>query len=255
MYQILYFSPTGNTKVLAERLQDRLHVDEVFPIEHNFDLTFSEKNIILMYPIHGFNPPRTIIRYVKQLPPGTNNIFLVAVGCAKSYVNDAVHSKVKKILKKKNYNVLRDDVFAMPLTMIMDFKEDLKREQIKTAFTDMDQLAEDIINQLPAIDKFVCFKSKLFNTIGKVESPAARLFGLELHANKKCTKCGLCVSECPEKNITMKKKPSFGFKCSMCMRCIYQCPERAISPWLSTFMTIKNGYDIKAFIKKEDSLL
>lgn len=88
--------------------------------------------------------------------------------------------------------------------------------------------------------------------MGKGESPAARLFGLELHANKSCTSCGTCWSNCPENNIKEKDNglPGFGFSCSMCMRCIYSCPEKAISPRISKFIPIKNGYTLSKYINE-----
>ena len=90
-------------------------------------------------------------------------------------------------------------------------------------------------------------KAHVVNYVGKAESGAAKLFGLELHANKTCTQCGLCVKECPENNIRMddKGKLHFGFSCLMCMRCIYDCPEKAISPRFSKFMPISKGYSLK----------
>lgn len=254
MYKIFYFSPTGNTKVLAERLAKNLGVENINPLEHSFHIPFENDEIILMYPIHGFNPPRTIKRYIKQLVNGRNKIYLVAVGCNTTWANEAVHNQIAKRLSKKGYNVLREDILAMPLTLVMDFKKDMKTELIKEAYISIDTLSKQIEEEVSYRDRFVCAKAKILSTIGRLESPAARLFGLELHANKNCTKCGLCVKECPEKNIKMKKKPKFGFKCSMCLRCVYQCPEHAISPYISKFITIKGGYNINEFIEKEDSL-
>ena len=89
--------------------------------------------------------------------------------------------------------------------------------------------------------------------IGKIEPLASKFFGLELCANKKCTQCGLCVLECPAKNIQMKdtRKLKFGIKCMMCMRCIYNCPTKAIEPRISKFIPIKNGYSIKKYLSEE----
>lgn len=254
MQKIMYFSPTGNTAILAHRLSERMQSAKPIPIEHNFTESFAKSDIILMYPIHGFNPPRTIKRFIKKLPKGSNNIFLIAVGCNKSWANEAVHNSVSKVLHKKGYQIIREDILAMPLTLVMDFKREMKTEIITQAFEEIDLLASKILEQVSHNNRFICVKAKMLSTIGKLESPAARLFGLELHANKNCTNCGFCIKECPEQNIKMHKKPRFGFKCSMCLRCIYQCPEQAISPYLSKFIPIKGGYDIQAFIEKEDSL-
>jgi len=95
-------------------------------------------------------------------------------------------------------------------------------------------------------------KSRLLNFLGKAESFASRLFGLELHAGKKCNSCGTCWSNCPEKNIKRNSngKPRFGFRCLMCMRCIYHCPQKAISPRFSKFIPIKKGYSFSQYLEE-----
>ena len=89
-------------------------------------------------------------------------------------------------------------------------------------------------------------KSRIISFVGKVESPAARLFGLELHAKKTCISCAICWENCPMDNIKQSKKdkPKFGFNCSMCLRCVYDCPTHAITPYISKFILIKSGYKL-----------
>ena len=93
----------------------------------------------------------------------------------------------------------------------------------------------------------------MVNFIGRAEPVASRFFGIELHAKKSCTQCGLCVRECPEKNIRMTEegKIRFGFKCLMCMRCIYNCPVNAITPRISKFIPISKGYSVNNYIKNK----
>ena len=100
--------------------------------------------------------------------------------------------------------------------------------------------------------KRIQFKSYLLSKIGKIEPVAAGFFGAELYAKKSCNQCGQCVRECPEHNIRLKDngKIRFGFKCMMCMRCIYNCPQKSITPKISKFIPIKNGYSIDRYVSK-----
>lgn len=250
MYSLLFYSPTGNTKYLAKQLKDLLDIEDsnISALEFlKTDELNGNEHLILMYPIHGFNPPRTVKRFVKNLPPDLfKKVSLIAVGCNNLWLNDAVSLGLRKQLNKKGYEVILDEILSMPLTFVMDFPKDAKIKTIEKAEKSIIELSEQIKEKIQS-DRKVKLKSKTISTIGKLEDPAARLFGLELHAKKNCISCGICWDNCPEYNIKQSKKdkPKIGFKCSMCMRCIYDCPVQAITPYISKFITIKNGYSIE----------
>jgi len=216
---------------------DKISIEDITPNDH----------LILMYSIHGFNPPRTVKRFVKNLPGDLfQEVSLIAVGCNTSWVNDANSIGLKKYFKKQNYIVVVDEILAMPLTIVMNFPEETTKKMIEEANNSLHTICKNI-QEKTTTDKKTKITSKLIHLFGKLEDPAARLFGLELHAKKNCTSCGICWNNCPEFNITQNKKdkPSFGFSCSMCMRCIYDCPVQAITPRISKFLPIKNGYTLK----------
>ena len=255
MYTIIYFSPTGNAFHLAKLLAAELQSPEkdILPLEFTDPNQLSlNQHLILLYPVHGFNAPRTVKRFVNSLPPGLfEHVSLLAVGCNTSWVNGAVSSDLRKSLKKKDYTIVVDEILAMPLTFVMNFPDELNLKLIAESEKKIADLGRRIIGKEPTIQE-VKIKSKILNSLGKAESPAARLFGLELHANKNCTSCGTCWTNCPEKNIKQKSngRPGFGFNCSMCMRCIYNCPEEAISPRISKFIPIKKGYSLSKYTKE-----
>lgn len=252
MNTILYFSPTGNVRFVAEKLSACFEGEttELLPIEFTDPTAIKQSShLIVMYSVHGFNPPRTVKRFVRDIPEGLcESQSLIAVGCAESWVNEAASAGLRRILEQKGYSIIVDTVFAMPLTFIMSFPDDVARGLLASAEKKVSNIADEIINEKITAPG-TKFKSKALSFIGQAESPAARLFGLELHANKDCTSCGTCVKNCPEKNIRFnsKKKPIFSVSCLMCMRCIYNCPENAISPRFSKFIPVKGGYDISRY--------
>lgn len=252
MYSIIYFSPTGNALHLARKLAGFLDYDpaKLLPLEFiDLKLLKPEKHLVLIYPVHGFNAPRTVKRFVKELPAGLYDfISLIGVGSMTAWLNGAVSLELRKKLSGKSYSIVVDEILAMPLTFIMPFPDKLACKLIDESEKKIKELGQGIVEGRASLSK-VAGKSKLMNFLGKVEKPAARLFGLELHANKACTSCGTCWNNCPEKNISKKSSgnPKFGFDCIMCMRCIYNCPEKAISPRFSKFIPIKQGYDLKKF--------
>ncbi len=253
MYSIIYFSPTGNVKHLAYKIASQLEIakENISPLEFTqSEQLQSNEQLILLYPVHGFNAARTVKRFVKNLPSGLyKTVHLIGVGCTTIWLNDAVSSDLRKVLEVKKYAVVVDEILAMPLTFIMAFPDKVAHELIEESEQKIRDLSLFIKEQLVSY-KTIKLKSRVVNFLGKVESPAARLFGLELYANKACDSCSICWSNCPEKNITenSKGKPKFGFNCSMCMRCIYNCPQKAISPRISKFIPISKGYSLKKLL-------
>ena len=257
MYTIIYLSPTGNTLYLVKKLQEQLNIsnDKIFPLEFTDSKQLKkDEDLILMFSIHGFNPPRTVKRFIESLPSGLfNNIHIIAVGCSTSWINDAVSQRIRKSLIKKKYNVVTHEILAMPLTLVMKFPKDLGIKLIEESTEKIKEIAIRIKEDATS-NRHIKLKSKIISTIGKIEDPASRLFGLELHANKKCISCALCWNNCPENNIRPNKNnhPKFGLKCMMCMRCIDNCPAHAISPYISKFLLTKDGYSLEEYTNQHE---
>lgn len=252
MIEIIYFSPTGNSRFVAEKLREHLGegetaIDALEKLDPSEQKSADHK--VILFSIHGFNPPRIVNHFVKDLPGNLcEKISLIAVGCAESWVNDAATSGLRTILEKKGYTIAADQVIAMPLTFIMSFPQEAGEKLVYDADEKMRALAS-LILEGGRSEKEISRKSRILNRIGKLEDPASRLFGLELHANRNCTSCGLCGKRCPVGNIRFngKNKPRFGFNCMMCLRCVYSCPETAISPWTARFIPVKGGYDLSRY--------
>lgn len=254
MHTIVYFSPTGNVLYLAKMLANCLgiHEDKILPLEFTEpDQLAEDTHLILLYPVHAFNAPRTVKRFVKRLPPRLfDDVSLIGVGCTTSWVDRAASSDLRKLLNEKEYHITLDDILAMPLTFIAKFPEEIARKLIDESEKNIKDIAISLENGEKSMIE-VGFKPRLLKFIGKVEQFASRLFGLELHASKECNSCGICWDNCPENNIKRgsNDKPKFGFSCLMCMRCIYNCPQKAITPRFSKFIPIKNGYSLTQYLK------
>jgi len=255
MYTLVYFSPTGNVSYLAKTLANHLGPDNVdlLPLEFTepSQLT-SNTHLVLLYPIHGFNAPRTVKRFVKCLSPGLYDaVSLIGVGCTTHWMNEAASSDLRRLLSKSGYPVILDEILAMPLTFVMAFPDEVSRELIAESETKIKDISVALVEGETTIPR-VTGKSRLLNFLGKAEPLASRFFGLELHAGKSCNSCGICWTNCPEKNIQRNDegKPRFGFDCMMCMRCIYNCPQKAISPRFSKFLPIKHGYSLSQYLEE-----
>jgi ferredoxin len=255
---IVYFSPTGNVKHLAQHLAEVLKSRQTRCILHPLERTDpgtleQDVHLVLMCPVHAFNPPRTVLRFIKDLPPGgTRSVSILSVGSSESWMNAGASLSLKRILETKGYKVQQDALLAMPLTILSAIPEQQAKTMIRKAEEKIQQIAAGLhVDQETA--SHVSLKSRIVSVLGRVEGFAARLFGLELRASDACTACNLCIEGCPENNIRMDhaSKPAFGCRCLMCLRCVYICPEGAISPRFSKFIPLKGGYHIERYLWDE----
>lgn len=252
MYTIVFHSATGNTKHLANKLRDKLRENTkvVNILEVKPESLCADEQLIIMYPIHGFNASKEIIKYVSNIPQKKfSKINIIAVGCNNSWLNDANSIKLRNIIIEKGYKIGVDRVLAMPLTIGVKFKREIAVSIIEEAEKSICNIGEDLIKNVTD-NKVIPMKSKLIYNAGKAEKQAAKLFGLELYANNDCISCGMCANQCGAKNIYMGKnnKPKFKMNCSMCMKCIYDCPVNAIKPRFSKFVLLKEGYSLKDYL-------
>lgn len=251
MYTIAFFSATGNTEFLAHKLQDKINTDTLINISYIEPKTI-EKNehLIIMFPIYGFNAPKEVVEFAKNIPSSSfKKVSVIGVGCNESSLNNSASRKIISILQNKNFYILVNTTIAMPLSFFKSFGDDKNKEIIQNATKKIDFLGINIKNNIK-VQNNTPLNSKIISSIGSIEKHGAKLFGKELHVNNKCTSCGICWNNCPANNIYNKRnKPKFKLNCNMCMKCIYKCPQGAISPRFSKFLVLKQGYDINHYTK------
>lgn len=244
MYTTITFSPTGNSRYVANKINTALsNTDKVLELE-KIDNLPTGQHLILVSTIRAFDYPKVVLEFLRNKIE--NNHFkyvsFIGVGCNTEWINSASSLRASKILSSKNIQTIVDTVVAMPLNFITDFPQNIKDDMFTKFDDDINTIVNDIKNITPAY-KVVPFKAKAISKINIIEHNAAKLFGVELYANKDCIKCNKCVADCPTNNIYWKNdKLKFKLKCMLCMRCVYECPKNAISPRFSKFVLIKNGY-------------
>jgi flavodoxin len=102
---ILYFSQTGNTRKFAEAISDSLKIPAVF------DMTTTEPSVVNDYdvimigtPVHGFNPSKEAMSFVKSLPEGNGKRAILF--CTYRLWKGRTFGKLEKELKKNGYNTV-----------------------------------------------------------------------------------------------------------------------------------------------------
>jgi ferredoxin len=249
---ILYFSGTGNTAYIAEKLKldlenKNLGIDsEISPLEifsvdtiHNYDL------VCFGFPVYALDSPEIVKNFLKQLPMVENKgLFLY---CTMGLAAGNALRKTWKQFSNKGFNLLGYTKIKMPgtdgLAMMKRNARYVKRAQTKKfseekSFIQFQELIKQKILYLKDQNTLSDLKKKIplniFDVLfGWILRISYRLmmkwFKSLFRSDERCTRCELCVKVCPVSNITLTDAGvEFGNKCILCLRCIHQCPVEAI---------------------------
>ncbi|MDV4152237.1 EFR1 family ferrodoxin [Clostridium sp. AL.422] len=236
---ILYFSGTGNTKFIANKIAEEFYKNgceiDTYSIEEKIDL----KNVSYDYLILGFPKyfeyiPKFFIEYLEDNLSDTSKeiktmIFSTGRDRAKTYFNE-----LEKKLLTKNYRVIVTKNFQMPdnYTLSKGYKK-LTRKDYKEIFdSSLVEIKDAVVNFL--MDNYMKenvneIKASIYKTINKMKTKDLYKNSVKYSVNSDCDKCNLCVKICPTKNIdNIGGDIKFRDNCIMCCRCVNACPKNSI---------------------------
>ena len=231
---ILYFSGTGNSRYVAERLSALLD-DELFSVGDALKrralgrITVKER-LVVVTPTYAWRLPRIVMDWMDQSSfCGVRDTYFVMT-CGDS-IHNAQHYN-RKISKKKGFEYKGTVKLIMPENYIAMFNSPtLERAEkiVDTADGYIEKIARVIREKGEFRDKKVTFADRIMS------GPVNFLFYLfkvktsPFRVTEKCAGCARCASVCPLGNITMKDaRPVWGSRCTHCMACISYCPMEAI---------------------------
>ena len=102
---VLFFSQTGNTRKFAEIISESLKIQVAHDITNTEPSVVADYDVIILgTPVHGFNPSRESLSFVESLPEGNSKNAILF--CTYRLWKGNTFGKLKKALKKKNYNTV-----------------------------------------------------------------------------------------------------------------------------------------------------
>ncbi len=247
---IYVFSGTGNTYRCAAALQEKLagygEDAQIHRIEEENGAPL-EKDLVLCYPVHGFNAPRIMIRFCKGLRNGTGNIWFLKTSGEPLRLNDSSSAQLARILKRKGYTVKGEFHYVMPYNMIFRHSDEMAALMWRTAQERIPDAARQIAEgkgrpaKPGAAAKTMAGLCRIEHGFFPVNG---RLFRVD---SKHCIKCMKCVKDCPVSNIRYEDgRFRFGGNCTECTRCSFGCPAGAIHIGILDFMRVNGPYDFEA---------
>ena len=251
MRAIFYvFSGTGNTRRVCDGLLARwqslgnegelvmIRKESEYPDPSGYDI------VIVGYPVHAFNAPASVLKFLKKLPKGDKKpAYLVRTSGEPLKLNDASGITPRRILKKRGYQVRGEFHYVMPYNIIFRHPEKMASRMWRDAELLMDGDIKMIEAGAGARKRVNGLRRMVAFTL-RIEHTAMPCIGKTFRAKKKtCVGCGACVKLCPQGNIRMKNgRPKFGGHCVGCMACAFGCPKDAVRISLLNAWRVNGNY-------------
>ncbi|MCH5319746.1 MAG: EFR1 family ferrodoxin [Paramuribaculum sp.] len=231
---ILYFSGTGNSRLVALKLSSLLNEEAIrleYPFLHEIRTIPSEK-IIWVFPVYSWGIPPVVERIIEDFNISEDVTHFMVCTCGDDVGLTA--ERWRRLIKKKGWRGIGTWSVQMPNTYVLlpGFNVDSKpveESKLMSATTRIEQVARGIRHSARVDDvvKGSCawLKSKVLNPLFVKFMMSPKPF----YSNEKCTGCGLCSKKCPMRNITLdNKKPIWGKRCALCLECYHCCPVLAV---------------------------
>ncbi len=230
---IFYFTATGNSQYAAEKIAAATN-DRLVSIgaslregQYDFDLGGDER-LGFVIPTFAWTVPGAVARFLEKLNlAGFTDQYVYGVfTCGESTGGEA--GALGALLKEKGIRFSGGFDLVMPDNFIV-WSDVPSPQRLEAMLDNADRQLEQIISAVKA------------KKPGAVGAPPKDLFmpmqevstsknTSKLHADEKCTACGLCIEICPMRCIQAGAggKPVWEGACTLCLACLHRCPERAV---------------------------
>ena len=231
---VFYFTGTGNSRFVAERVASALGQDatdiSTFIKGGGMPSYDREETYVFACPCYMSAPARSMTDFIEktEFPKGVKAYF--AVTCA---VAAGISPRVlRELCERKGFEYMGTAQVPMPQNYIALFKmadREGCKESVKAALPIIDKLIEHIKAGTRQEDK----------RVSPIEYPMTVwvrdvyykhfMKTKKFRITDKCVSCGKCAKVCPLGNIVMEDgKPKWGDNCTHCMGCINLCPKDAV---------------------------
>lgn len=241
---IFYFSGTGNSKWVANKIADKIN-DKAYDISNLSKIPeiYNENQIGFIFPIYAWGVPEPMLTFAKHLKKIKAFTFGICTCGATAGIALKRLSKIYPL--DSSYSII------MPSNYIIAGDIESKStilKKIELASKEIEKISNEIIKKqkvyrvsegkMPKVKSILI--NNLFNKFGRTTAP----FYVD---KEKCTKCGLCAKMCPASTIKLVDgNPVWNEKCYQCLSCINNCPHAAIQYGKNTEK--KGRYNINKYL-------
>jgi Pyruvate/2-oxoacid:ferredoxin oxidoreductase delta subunit len=241
---IHYFSGTGNSLLAAEQLAGELQKYDyrvIFhPVESGFPANTGNFELhIFFFPVYATSVPHIMLKYIRHLPDG-NDVDTAVIstnGKISTRFRDGYQGwalyQARLCLQQRKYRVFVSDTLDYPHNVTIvgpPRREKYNRQIIEQAAARLPELAQKIMGR-QTYHRRIFWPNILWSIpFGYLYAWFGRHFlGKLFGTDSRCTRCGVCVKQCPAKTIRFCSGGiKWGWDCEGCLRCINLCPKQAV---------------------------
>lgn len=244
-HTIFYFSGTGNTWLMADRINNRLKEEgidsscysiETLDKEAIQDIVKETDHLIIGYPIYGSEAPRPMQEFIDELSRSKDKK-PVSVFCTQAFASGDGANYLEKKLLSKNYTLTQTKEFKLSNNFyipvfVRAFKvgdQEKINKRKENAFSKAERFIIAIVKQEIYVKKVSLIGKFLGDFQRKEVDDLIKKVNNAFLIDDTCIHCNLCVSLCPVNNIKeVENQIVIGEKCVACMRCYQACPKSSI---------------------------
>ncbi len=234
MAKIFYFSGTGNSFYVAEKIAQETSAELLEISKHlltSTNIPIDEDLVGLVFPLYAFGLPEIIERFLTQLSLTNPKTYLFIVITCGSSGYGVAPQQLNNLLAARNLRLNYASFQKMPNNYVKIFKPTKKSQAIafiEAQNTHLKQIISDITNRKEQ-QLAVSFLNPVYNFFYQGWRKQLENSSKSFSVQSTCTGCGLCVQVCPEHTITLVNKlPHWQGSCQNCLACINYCPTKAI---------------------------
>ena len=222
MTGILYFSSTGNSLYISQKVKERLGGKIVYIPNYSGDGSEFDK-LVVVTPIYSFGVPTFVYDLLPRLNRQTVIVIILNYGGMVGGADYFVYSYAQR----NNLNVKSVYTVKMPENFTLDFT--VPKFYLKLTLKNVEKKLSKVISSIEKGEKIVP-KAKRTNEATYLKNKGNwHVIGERFSVTNDCIKCGKCVSVCPANNIAIQDgKVVFSDHCVACIGCYHRCPKKAI---------------------------
>lgn len=244
---VYYFSGTGNSRLVAERLS-RLVNDEcklITGVNPIGELPEGE-SVGFIFPVYSWGVASEMTVFIDSLGGmfwDEINRRKISVWCVMT-CGDEVALAPEMIAKTlSRHGVELESVWSVTMpnnyVLLPGFDvdpKDVEQRKLAEAPARIREIAEGIKRHSRKVDvvrgSWAWAKTKLIYPLFLRWG----IFPKKWHSTASCVGCGICAKSCPLKNIKMADGvPQWGMHCCSCLACYHSCPRHAVAYGKITF--------------------
>ena len=231
--KIFYFSGTGNSLFISKEISKTLNdcpIISIPKIKNEKEIIINEDIIGIIYPVYCQTIPENIKKFIEKLDFESNPyIFSIATNNgAPGRANDDLDRALKKI--GQHLDLGYSIVMPGNSIIIADYTNSQEEREMRLERSKKSLIKISNSIQKKTTDYIESDKSIRWLIQGKITSLVMRIYNVpgRFWTNSKCTKCGICIKLCPEKNIRIDAVIKWGKSCISCLACFHWCPNKAV---------------------------